>query len=217
MRLNLFYPIKPWIVGQGFGLSLACIENTPDVPITKRKVVAKINGVCPVGYIELYPLLGMKGHPGVDVIAYSGQPVYASIDGKVQEIQTEPERGLGVGIVSHNRYEMDEYGEHYVKVRDWHFKGINVSLGQEVNAGDLIGWADNTGLSAGDHLHNELKPVEFNADGSYYNVFQSNGYFGAIDSEPFRNKFYAQDAQIVIGILRAMVEVLTKLVGLFKK
>ena len=216
MRLQLFYPIKPWLVGQKFGDSLACTENTPDVPITKRKIITKVNGVCPAGYIELYPLLGMKGHPGIDVQAYSGQPVYASIDGKVREVQTEPERGLGVGIVSHKRYEMGVSGEHYIKVRDWHFKGINVSLGQEVKVGDLIGWADNTGLSSSDHLHDELKPVEFEADGNHYNTEQSNEYYGAINSAPYRNGYYAQDADAIIGVLRAMVEILTKLVALFK-
>ena len=59
-------------------------------------------------------------------------------------------------------------------------------LGWQVKAGDLIGYADNTGASTGDHLHFGLKPQAQNeSNGAWYNTEQLNGYNGAIDPFPF--------------------------------
>lgn len=192
MKLQLFYPVKPYVKTQSFGQNNACSQIST-LPITKRKIVGKRDGVCPVGYEELYPLLGMKGHTGMDMFGGNDWPCYASTDGLVEEVQTEPERGLGVGIVTHEKYEF-EGGEYQAKTRYWHLKGINVSKGQSVKVGHLIGWCDSTGLSSGDHLHYELKPVRKAQNGLYENVLQSNGYFGSIDPELYFNGKYAQDS-----------------------
>lgn len=213
-KLELYYPLKPHVVGQGFGQSEACCEDNGVYPIGKRKVVGKVNGVCPAGYIELYPLLGMvKGHTGVDLGARRGQKIYASQDGVVDFISTEPERGMGVDVVTDIRYDMGGNGPHYAKYRNWHMKSVNVVKGQKVKAGDLLGEADSTGLSAGDHDHFELKPVEQNSDGSFYNVFQENGWFGAIDPAPYWNGYSAQDAQGVIAIYLKIIALLKQMVS----
>lgn len=209
-RLELWYPSKPHRVFQGFGESLACTEDKPELPLTKRKVVSKINGVCPAGYIELYPLLGLKGHPGEDLFAPDGQILRAPTDGIVKEINTEIERGLGVGIITEDRRDMDIYGEHFAKTRQWHLKSIFVSLNQKVKVGDPIGLADSTGLSAGSHNHFELKPVEYDNDGSHYNVFQNNGFYGAINPALYWNGYYAEDAQVVVSIYSKIIELLKK-------
>lgn len=216
-RLELWYPVKPFIVGQHFGVSEVCVEDIPGAPISKRKVRNKVAGACPVGFVDLYPILGMRGHTGLDLAARRGQEIRATIDGVVEEVQTEPERGLGVGVVSHQKFDLDELGTHYVKTRDWHLMSIAVRLGQEVRVGDLLGLADNTGISSGDHDHFELKPVEINTEGKYYNVFQSNGYFGAIDSMPFFNGFHAADAQQVSILYKALIPLLEKLLAALKK
>lgn len=198
-KLELFFPVKPYFLYQRFGDSQACTENTPNVPITQRRVVGAVNGVCPVGYVPLYPLLGMKGHTGEDMAAGRGMPVRAAHDGIVREVQLEPERGLGVGIITHERRDMGPYGTHYAKTRYWHLLSVAVQLGQEVRCGDILGYADSTGLSSGDHLHFELKPVEYKDDGfTYYNAYQDNGYFGAVDPSMFWSqkngvRFYAED------------------------
>lgn len=191
-RLELYYPAKPFFVFQNFGESEACTENTPSVPIAKRRVVAKVNGTCPMGYTELYPLLGMKGHTGIDLLADHNQILRSSVNGIVKEIQTEVERGLGVGVITSEKVDMGTSGFHYAKVRQWHLISISVNLNQRVMIGDEIGRADTTGLSSGDHDHFEVKPVEYMGD-SHYNVFQNNGYFGAIDPKPFFNGKYAED------------------------
>lgn len=188
-KLELFYPSKPYIVGQGFAENKAC--SNPDT----TGVVSQLpDGTCPAGKVKLYPLLGMaKGHTGLDLYAPDGWILRAPFDGVVKETQLEPERGLGVGIVTHDRRGMNEHGEHYAKVRMWHGKIVLVHLGKEVKCGDPVMIADNTGKSSASHNHFELKPVEYDALGNHFNVFQSNGWFGAVDPVPFWNGLYAED------------------------
>lgn len=181
MKLSLAYPMKPYLMTQGFGVSYACIN-----PTTRQVVGKPVGGVCPAETVDLYTYSGMKGHNGIDQWAPSGTEVRASLEGIVDEIETEPSRGLGVGVVSQNKYETNE-GEYNIKLRYWHLKGINVTKGQVLKVGDLIGWEDNTGYSSGDHLHQEGKQVK---DGK--NVFQDNGYYGAFDISLYWNGTYAK-------------------------
>lgn len=59
--------------------------------------------------------------------------------------------------------------------------------GIQIKRGDLLGYADNTGLSTGDHLHFGLKPVlsANEAPFTWTTVNPNNGYLGAIDPTPY--------------------------------
>jgi murein DD-endopeptidase MepM/ murein hydrolase activator NlpD len=212
-RLELFYPCKPFYVFQHFGENDACVKDGPGA-ITDRQVVGKIHGVCPAGYSELYPQLGMKGHTGQDLRAYHGQFLRAMIDGIVESVSTDPHRGMGVDILTEDRRDMGKSGVHFAKVRQWHLMQVNVAKGDRVKCGDVIGLADTTGISAGDHDHVELKPVERTDGGTLYNVLQDNGYFGAVDPQPFWNGVYAEDWPLMnakVAAWRAWIDSLLKL------
>lgn len=212
MKLSIYKPCKPYWLGQGFGENKAC--SFPD----KTGVVSELpDGTCPAGKVKLYPLLGMKGHTGLDLYATHGQRLYAAMGGTISQIYTEIERGLGIEIVSNEKYDFGTLGEHYAKIRYWHLMSIDVKQGQTVKAGDFIGLADNTGLSAGDHLHFELKPCEFDIMNKPYNVYQSNGYYGAIDPVPFLDVKYAEDIPKIINLSTALVVALEKLIALLKR
>ena len=180
----LAQPVSPWIVNQRFGDNKACVS------LYDGKTVINCDGNNPpTGYKSVYSM--MKGHSGIDVHASRWQPVYAACDGTVIEKETELARGLGVGILHH------AYGKHY-KTRYWHLIAIDVDLGDTVETGDLIGYADNTGYSSSDHLHFELK--ETDAKGNTIN--NDNGYFGAIDPEPYMLPIFALTAKSVFGRIR---------------
>lgn len=171
---------------QKFGESLACI---PILDSSGSGVKSKINGLCPKGYQELYPTLGLKGHNGQDLYAPDGVIIRAPCDGVIKEISLEEERGLGVGIITEEKFDLGEYGIHYVKVRQWHGKEILVKMEQKVKIGDSVMIADSTGYSSGSHNHFEIKPVDYIGD-NLKNVYQNNGFFGAIDPQPYWNKGY---------------------------
>lgn len=160
MKLVLKKPISPYEVVQGFG----------------------VNG-------EYYRQHGINidGHNGLDLRAYHGQPVYAAHDGTCYP-EVDDKGGHGVVIISDQKYDYLP-GECFFKTIYWHLvDGPSVvQTGQKVKAGDLIGYADNTGLSTGDHLHFGLKPVLKNDEPvfSWTSVNPNNGYLGAINPVPY--------------------------------
>lgn len=165
-------------------------------PPLKSYVVTQEFGVNGKWYKERG--INIKGHNGLDFCAIHGTPIYASHDGFAYY---EWDSSQGEGVVIRSKEPMDIDGKlTYFKTVSWHmvdgdkepqFKSpitcydIN-SQGQEVKCGDLIGYADNTGLSTGDHLHFMLKPISDGESlGQIYNISQNNGYLGAIDPTPY--------------------------------
>lgn len=171
-------PVNPWIVGQKFGQNEACVDLA-----TKSKVIA-CNGLKPPkGYKSVY---GPKGHTGIDVAASHGQEVFCALDGVVDSIDTNPRTGLDVRIVSYQN------GEKYRHIYE-HLLGYAHKLGDKVEAGEVIGWADNTGFSAGNHLH-------FQAE-----VWDNNKWV-PIDPEPMLSDMFAKDALLMNNKLKFIRE-----------
>lgn len=210
----LYQPLKPFKISQRFGEDKACTDTA-----TGSKFVYKEDSAqCPSGYISLYKKLGMNGHNGLDYPATLWQPVYASCDGYVEEVQTEESRGLGVGIITDSQYYCDETGEkEYFKYRNWHFQAMNVTKGQKIKTGDLLGWAGMTGYATGVHDHFEIKPVRFDSKGQIYNVLQNNGYFGAINPQPYMLNVCAVDVNAFKKIKETLALIIDKLSDLLRK
>lgn len=132
--MTIFQPVRPFILTQKFGENRACVSTDG-----KNTVITCDGMNPPEGYRSLY---GKKGHDAIDLKTWHGQEVYATHDGTVYKIDTDPKSGLDVRIEGRNFRTTYE-----------HLMGYQVKLGQKVKTGDLIGWADNTGYSSGDHLH----------------------------------------------------------------
>ncbi len=145
---------------------------------------------------QLYTSQGMLGHNGLDSFAQHGTPVYATHDG-LASFQIDAGGGHGVVIITDQEFEGVDTISSYWKTIYWHlcdglkepqyaspFQGKTGFT--KVSNGDLIGYADNTGASSGDHLHFGLKPVAKGENwGTWYNVQQTNGYLGAVDPTPY--------------------------------
>lgn len=215
MKLSLFCPVKPKSVNQGFGLN----------PVYYKK-------------------FGLNGHNGLDLKSYHGQPVYAAHDGNAFW-EIDKNQGEGVVLRTSKLYDYDspQYSEVYYKTIYWHLcDGVKephfaspvwlefskTNAGVPVKAGDLIGYADNTGFpyeSSGDHLHFGLKPQlpnEPNED--WYNVQQNNGYLGAIDPTPYFNGLFAEDINSIsivpspdLNTYQKIIAILKKVVELYKQ
>ena len=86
-------------------------------------------------------------HNGLDMIAPSGEPVYASADGVVRDV-IRSRKGLG------NVVEVD-HGNGYV-TRYGHLADVEVRKGREVKKGTRIGYVGVSGNSFAPHLHYEV-------------------------------------------------------------
>ena len=194
-KLELFYPIRPFIVNQAFG---AC---RPDV-------------------CDFYKKIGLDGHNGIDCFALRGQYVRAAHDGLVTFAGEDGSAGYGVVIRTHDKRLDSDGNATYFKTIYWHLQsdGVLVRAGQSVKVGDPIGLADSTGFSTGDHLHFGLKPVyPGEEDWAWYNREQDNGYRGAINPAGYFNGVYAEFAQGLISKFQLLITLLQRMVESLRK
>lgn len=86
-------------------------------------------------------------HTGVDILAEYGTPINAAAGGRVTAAGEADYFGIRVEVT-------DSYGlvEIYA-----HMSDVSVSVGQEVQQGQLVGHVGSTGLSIGAHLHLQLE------------------------------------------------------------
>ena len=99
------------------------------------------------GY-RIHPILGTKRfHAGIDIGAPYGAAVRAAAGGEV--IQAGYFGGYGYSIML---YHGGGYATWYA-----HLSSINVSMGQMVERGSVIGRVGSTGWSTGPHLHFEIR------------------------------------------------------------
>jgi len=174
-------------------------------------------------YSKICPLPGscmVGGHNGVDSVAPWGTPIFTVCD----------------GIVADVKYDSGGYGKHVRILSDtdeWtygHLSEINVVLGQQVVAGQVIGKMGNTGFVvsgatpywefnpyAGTHLHFGRRPIQKvsgieQSDIQYANgqraklPFYNNGTFGyvAITAEDFEDSVETPPTQTLDMTLQSL-------------
>ena len=93
-------------------------------------------------------------HRGIDIAVPEGTEVYASQDGTVMTAAFDEDYGNYVVIEDSNGF-VTKYA---------HLESMNVSAGQTVRYGAVIGKTGSTGAVTGSHLH-----LECLSDGEYYN------------------------------------------------
>jgi len=94
------------------------------------------------------PFTGEKDfHPGLDISADKGDPVYATADGKVVNASAAGNYGNLV-VLDHG------YG---LETRYGHLSAFKVKLGETVRRGDLLGLVGSTGRATSSHLHYEVR------------------------------------------------------------
>ncbi len=98
--------------------------------------------------MRVHPILGYsRMHSGVDMNAGYGQEIKAGAAGRV--ILASSYGGYGNAII------LDHGGG--MTTLYAHQSSFNVSYGDQVGAGDIIGYVGSTGLSTGPHLHFEVR------------------------------------------------------------
>ncbi len=145
-------------------IALVGVEDKPYVHPHPGKVISKFG-----------PRSG-RMHTGTDIKLQSGDPVLCAFDGKVRLAK----RFSGYGnlvLVRHNNGLETIYA---------HLKSISVKVGDQVNAGDLIGLGGRTGRATTDHLHFETRIFGEPFDSEKYIDFENQ--ILKVDQVYFKNK-----------------------------
>lgn len=152
--------------------------------------------------------VNIAGHNGIDLYTKHGEPIYATHDG-VALYQVDSMQGHGVVVITKESYEFNGIKTPF-KTIYWHlcdpikepkFKSPIADKGAvEVKKGDLIGYANSTGFSTGDHLHFAVKPVAKSGENlwTWGPAEANNGYGGCVDPMP-----YFEDDTLYIENLKA--------------
>lgn len=123
-------------------------------PIVNKGITGKF------GWRE-HPILKRREfHPGIDLAASIGTPIYAPAS----------------GVVEFSGYSNNGYGYNVILLHNFGFKSVFahmtrkdvVKAGDFVNKGDLIGYTGNTGLSTGPHLHYEVRFINKTLEPLYF-------------------------------------------------
>jgi len=187
--LQVFRPLLSSRITQGWAENRACIDS--------RGRIFGVTKICPPGSQSFYKSVGMQGHNGLDISAWTGEEIYhaATFSGWWRS-EVDAAGGIGVDVVSFEPlffkgaipYAIKDtatYHEqnghtgfiHFVKMRYWH---LSKALGNEkkhITTGTVIGLAGNTGASSATHLH--FSPKWCLEDGR--GTGSDNGFFGAFD------------------------------------
>ncbi|RIV70509.1 M23 family metallopeptidase [Flagellimonas aequoris] len=149
----------------------------------KEKLLAAIPAIQPINNEDLTRMASGYGwrsdpftkarkmHWGMDFTAPRGTPIYASGDGKITRADNKSS-----GYGKHIRI---DHGYGYISLYG-HLSKYNVTVGQKVKRGDLIGFVGSTGRSEAPHLHYEIFK-----DGERINPI--NFYYGSLTAEEFEN------------------------------
>jgi len=120
-------------------------------PRKKRTFRAPVGAPVSSGFgTRVHPILGeVRMHTGLDYAAGTGVAIKAAGGGIV--IWAGPRGGYGNAVViDHGRGLATLYA---------HQSRVNATVGQRVNAGQVIGFVGQTGMSTGPHLHFEVREL----------------------------------------------------------
>jgi murein DD-endopeptidase MepM/ murein hydrolase activator NlpD len=156
---------KRALLGRVHGQRVALEDHLEELQKESARVQAQLNGYTPAGPIRggsgrfIWPISGTVTspfceprpweacHPGMDIAAPTGTPIRAADGGRVAIAGWVGGYG-NYTCIQHTSSLSTCYG---------HQSRINVSVGQQVSKGQIIGAVGSTGHSTGPHLHFEVR------------------------------------------------------------
>lgn len=166
MKPELFYPAKPYIVTQPWGVYRP----------------------------EIYSQFGFTMHNGVDIRIGSDNTLRAEFPCETINTGWQPSgAGLYMTVLSNDEYDFDDGVRCRVMVDYMHLKEIKKYPGRDYRSGvgDILAIPNNTGFSTGPHTHAQYRRVHKTPQG-IVNV-DTNDANNSFDPEPFRDGQYAVD------------------------
>lgn len=157
------FPFNDFANPETFGLVVGQILIVPDgvkpsaQPTFRRQYVIAQGPVSVSSAGFTWPIRGVISqfaawyHMALDIASPTGTPIVASQNGRViKAVSGGWDGGYGINLAI-------DGGNGFTTLYA-HMSGLNVSLGQEVVAGQtVIGWVGSTGRSTGPHVHFEIR------------------------------------------------------------
>lgn len=123
------------------------------------------------------------GHLGIDIFAETGTELVACIDGEITQVNIEPNSTSGGGTRLHIYHKNSNLIFYYA-----HCNTINVKVGDQVKAGDIVGTVGKTGgaVRGRPHLH--------------FSIYDSTkGYYSDSNIDPFQFLLYGLGQESLIA------------------
>lgn len=156
LRTALHLGIIPGLVTSQPPTSDSATTTVPasTVPVTTTSIsVFPVLGPCWFSDTWQVPRAGGRRHEGVDIIARTGQPLYAVVDGTITRQFFDRPGSLGGNALRLTAADGTYF--HYAHLSAF-AEGIGVD--STVVAGQVIGYVGSTGSSSAPHLHFEYHP-----------------------------------------------------------
>lgn len=191
MKLELWYPVKPYKANKPWGV-----------------------------LDPIYERFGFKRHNGEDAALATGQVIRAPFDCEVTKTAYEP-TGAGnyIALLSLDEFDewkhVDDGKKAFVEITFMHCLSTIALPGQKLKTGDLAALGDNTGFSTGPHTH--IAPKRVVKMTGYYTELDQNDALGTFNPAIYWNGFYAEDAQTVKDILNQEISSASMLVDTLKQ
>ena len=152
-------------------------------PIRSDNIKKNISSLSGFG-MRMHPIFKRrKMHTGIDFTCPKGTPIHASGDGKIVKIKYL-KSGYGTHIVI-------DHGFGYESLYA-HLSEVDVTLGQKVKRGQVIGKVGSTGTSTAPHLHYEVinknkkvNPIHYCMDGLSDMEYQQLVNMASISNQSF--------------------------------
>lgn len=152
-------------------------------PIRSDHIQKNIGSLSGFG-MRMHPVFKRrKMHTGIDFTCPLGTPIHASGDGKITAIEY-PKSGYGTHVIIDHGF---GYRSLYA-----HMSAVDVTLGQKVKRGQVIGKVGSTGTSTAPHLHYEVihkskkvNPIHYCMDGLSDMEYQQLVNMASISNQSF--------------------------------
>lgn len=148
--------LNHWVTNQVFAYRDVNIGDVPESQeITLVESLADYHPPVLGRISSRYGPRGRGMHKGIDISLHTGEPIYATFEGKVRYARYNS-GGYGYLVILRHPNGLETYYGHLCK--------LNVDVNDYVVAGQVIGYGGNTGRSRGAHLHYEVRYADLTFD-----------------------------------------------------
>jgi murein DD-endopeptidase MepM/ murein hydrolase activator NlpD len=152
-------------------------------PIRSDNIKRNISSLSGFG-MRMHPVFKRrKMHTGIDFTCPKGTPIHSSGDGKIVSIK-HMKSGYGTHVIINHGF---GYKSLYA-----HMSEVDVTLGQKIKRGQIIGKVGSTGTSTAPHLHYEVinknkkvNPIHYCMDGLSDMEYQQLVNMASISNQSF--------------------------------